>query len=129
MSSSKKPLETLRDGSLKLTFWRNESDNGPFISVTPGNTYEGRDGNLKDSNSFSNSELLRMSELFREAHHLNNELRRELRQTKNRDQGRGQRQTSDEPPYSGDGKVDAPEKADPEPARRQTRARGRAYSR
>lgn len=78
MNEKREPLEVLRDGSLKATFWLNESKNGPFISVTPGKTFEAPDGKLKDSNSYSGSDLLRMSELFRQAHTLNMELRKSL---------------------------------------------------
>ncbi len=77
MSNKKEPLETLRDGALKATFWLNDGKNGKFITVTPGKTFETQDGKLKDSNSYSGTELLRMSEIFREAHYRNIALREE----------------------------------------------------
>ncbi|MEM7667964.1 MAG: hypothetical protein AAF317_02290 [Pseudomonadota bacterium] len=75
------PTETLRDGSLKATVWENQNDKGEsFFSVTLAKTYEDRDGKLKDGHSFSQSDLLRIAELAREAHGVVRDIRRERAQ-------------------------------------------------
>ncbi len=89
-NEKRQPLETLRDGSLKLTFWLNDSKKGQFISVTPAKTYEADDGTLKDSHSLSGGDLLRMSELFREAHGLHQQMRKDLGLTRNTQQAETQ---------------------------------------
>jgi hypothetical protein len=62
------PLEVLRDGSLKATIWENAGENGPYFTTTFARTYQANDGSLKDSHSFSGSELLRVAELARQAY-------------------------------------------------------------
>lgn len=79
---TKQPTDTIRDGHLKATIWNNESDKGSFHSVSLARTYEDKDGNLKDSHSFSASDLLRVSELARSAYGRS----KELRQDESRDQ-------------------------------------------
>jgi hypothetical protein len=58
-----KPVGTLRDGALKATIWKRQSEKGPFYTVDLSRTYTDRDGNFKDSKSFSNAELLRIARL------------------------------------------------------------------
>ncbi|SMD04531.1 hypothetical protein [Primorskyibacter flagellatus] len=62
------PIETLRDGRLKASLWLNENDKGSYYTVSLAKVYEDRDGKLKETNSFSAGELLRVAELAREAH-------------------------------------------------------------
>ena len=60
-----KPLETLRDGALKVAIFRNRSDNGPFYSLDPGRIYtDDRTGDIKEVSSLSGSEPLRMAQLL-----------------------------------------------------------------
>ncbi len=62
MTTKTKPIDTLRDGSLKATIWKNQSEKGGFYSVEFSRTY--KDGeSFKDSHSFSGAELLRISRL------------------------------------------------------------------
>jgi len=62
------PLEILRDGSLKITIWRNEGEKGVFPTAVFSKTYE-KDGELRDGHSYLASDLLRVSELSRRAYH------------------------------------------------------------
>ena len=66
--TANRPVEVLRDGALKATIWENEGENGVMYSTTLARTYHGNDGSLKDSHSFSGSELLRIAELARQAY-------------------------------------------------------------
>ncbi|MEL6646284.1 MAG: hypothetical protein AAFQ05_01045 [Pseudomonadota bacterium] len=67
--STSRPVETLREGSLKAAIWRNDSEKGPFHSVTLARTYTDKDGNPRDSSSFRATDMLSLSELTRRAHH------------------------------------------------------------
>lgn len=71
------PEDTIRDGSLKATIWRRNGQNGDYFTTDFAKTYEDEEGKLKDSRSFGDQELLRISELARKAHDRNTELRRE----------------------------------------------------
>ena len=87
-----RPEDTLRDGSLKATIWRNEGENGEYYSTTIARTWQDEDGNYRDSHSFSGSELLRVSELARGAYARTNELKQEQQQEQA--QGKGQQRTN-----------------------------------
>ncbi len=80
-----KPIDVLRDGSLKATIWENHGENGTYFSGTLAKTYEDKDGKLKDSHSFSGSDWLRISELARQAYARTTQLRRELKQDQTQD--------------------------------------------
>lgn len=75
--TANRPVETIRDGSLKATIWENEGENGIHYSTTLARTYHANDGALKDSHSFSGSELLRIAELARQAYAAVNAFRRD----------------------------------------------------
>ena len=83
-----RPEDTLRDGSLKATIWRNEGENGEYYSTTIARTWQDEDGNYRDSHSFSGSELLRVSELARGAYARTNELKQEQQQAQDKKYGR-----------------------------------------
>ena len=61
-TQTNKPIDTLRDGSLKATIWKNPSEKGSFYSVDISRTYK-QDEVFKDSHSFSGTELLRIARL------------------------------------------------------------------
>ena len=75
----KRPEATLRDGSIKASIWRNEAEGGPFRSTTFARTYEDKDGNTRDAHSFSGTDLLKVSELSRQAYNKSRILDREER--------------------------------------------------
>lgn len=69
------PTDTLRDGSLKATIWKNEGEKGAFFSVNLSRTYKDDAGNYHDSDSFSGSELLRIAHLASRAYDRISDLR------------------------------------------------------
>lgn len=69
------PEDTLRDGSLKATIWKNEGEKGAFFSVNLSRSYQDDADNWHDSDSFSNSELLRIADLATRAYDRISELR------------------------------------------------------
>ncbi len=73
--ANNKPTQTLRDGLLKATIWKNEGDKGAFFSVNLTRSYQDEAGNYHDSDSFSNSELLRIAHLATRAYDRISELR------------------------------------------------------
>lgn len=62
-----KPAESIRDGSLKATIWKNPpkegTENGPFYSVQITRTWRDEQGTYHDSDRFSGTELLRVARL------------------------------------------------------------------
>jgi len=74
-TTTNKPAFTLRDGSLKATIWRNETEKGAFFRVNFTRGYQDDAGNWNDSDSFSGSELLRLARLATQAYDKTNELR------------------------------------------------------
>ncbi len=72
-----KPVETIRDGSIKATIWRNSSEKGDFYSVQFTRTWQDDQGNYHDADSFSGSQLLRVAHLAAKAYDRTAELRRE----------------------------------------------------
>jgi len=82
----KSPEATLRDGSVKASIWRNEGESGAFRSTTFARTYEDRDGNPRDANSFTGTDLLKVSELARQAYNKSRVLEREERRAAFKDQ-------------------------------------------
>ncbi len=62
-TKTNKPVQTLRDGNIKATLWRNEGDKGPFYSVQFIRTYKDSEDNYQDTDSFTNGDLLKLSRL------------------------------------------------------------------
>ncbi|MCA9303420.1 MAG: hypothetical protein KC996_04795 [Phycisphaerales bacterium] len=67
-NSTNKPFTTLRDGSIAATIWKNPTQRGFRYSVNLSRVYQDEQGNLKDSDSFSGNELLRVSRLAQKAY-------------------------------------------------------------
>lgn len=62
--NTNKPVETLRDGALKVSIFKNESDKGPFFSIKPGKLFTDSEGNTRETNNLTGTEPLRMSKLL-----------------------------------------------------------------
>ncbi|MEM9450279.1 MAG: hypothetical protein AAGA75_17320 [Cyanobacteria bacterium P01_E01_bin.6] len=63
MITRSKPVETIRDGRIKATIWRNQGEKGAFFPVTFSRTYKDGEGNLQDGDSFTKTELLKVLRL------------------------------------------------------------------
>lgn len=74
-----RPVETLRDGSIKAAIWKNESEKGDFFAVTFARTYKDGQGNLQDTDSFSGTQLLILARLAEKAYDRAAKLTRESR--------------------------------------------------
>lgn len=96
MSDEKnRPVETLRDGSVKASIWENARENGISRSVQFRRSYEDADGQLRDTDSFSGTDLLRLQRLAGQAYDRMSQLRASDRQAaeperpRSRDRDRG----------------------------------------
>lgn len=76
-----RPVETLRDGAIKAALWRNESENGAFFTVTFARTFKDAEGNLKDADGFSGTQLLRLARLAGKAYDRTSKLTKAARAT------------------------------------------------
>jgi len=80
MSTTKtRPVETLRDGAIKASIWKNESEKGPFFTATFARTYKNGEGKLRDTDGFSGAQLLKLALLAEKAYFLTARLTREAR--------------------------------------------------
>ena len=70
-----KPAQTIRDRNLKATIWKNSGEKGDFYTVQFTRSYRDDQGNYHDSDSYSGSELLRVSRLAQKAYDYIAELR------------------------------------------------------
>lgn len=62
-TSTNQPADTIRDGALKVTIWKNFGDKGTFYSLEPSRTY--KQGEVfKDSHSLSGTEPIQMARLL-----------------------------------------------------------------
>ncbi len=85
--------EILREGSLQAAIWRNETENGPYHSVTLARTYKDRDGQLHYASNFRTQDLLPLAELARQTHHQARDLDREMfKEQRRAEQAQGQSQ-------------------------------------
>jgi 5-methylthioribose kinase len=78
-TNQNKPIDTLRDGALKATIWKNESEKGAFYSVDISRTYKVGE-QFKDSYSFSGTEPLQVAHLAQQAYDRIGTLRQQDRQ-------------------------------------------------
>jgi hypothetical protein len=74
--TKKQPPLTLRDGAIKASIWRNESESGgAFYTVNFARAYKDKDGKFHDTDSFSGAQLLKLSHLAAKAYDCVDELR------------------------------------------------------
>jgi len=71
------PVDTVRDKNLKASIWRNQGERGDFFTVKFAKTYRDSDGTLRDTNNFTDTEILRVSELARRTYGRVSELEKE----------------------------------------------------
>lgn len=78
----KRPEHTLRDGAVKASIWRNDGEKGSFYSTTFARTFQDQNGKPRDTQSFAGTDLLKVSELAREAYTHSKALRQEQAQAR-----------------------------------------------
>lgn len=75
-TSTNQPIDTIRDGALKATIWKNFGENGTFYSVELSRTYK-QGETYKDSHSFSGTEPIQIARLAHLAYTRIGELRQQ----------------------------------------------------
>jgi len=86
--SGNRPVDTLRDGALKLAIFKNERENGVSFAMEPGRLYTDQQGQIRESKSLSGSEPLRMSKLLDKGYDRIGEFKAELKQTQKTERDR-----------------------------------------
>ncbi len=64
---TRKPAQRFRDGALEVAVWRNESDKGPWFSVTSSRSYK-QGEEWKQSDNFGKDDILPLCKLLDLAH-------------------------------------------------------------
>ena len=62
-----KPAHKIRQGALTATIWKNDSDKGPWFSVTPSRSYK-QGEEWKETDGFGFDDLLTLAKLIDQAH-------------------------------------------------------------
>ena len=70
MATSNAPAFKIRDGLVTLTCWENTSSDSdkPFHSIEVVKSYQDKDKNWQETNSFTGSDILKVSSLTQEAY-------------------------------------------------------------
>ena len=66
--TTKKPAKTIRDGNIKAVIWANMKEDETFYSIQFARTYKGTDDEFHDSDSFNNSDLLKVAHMAGKAY-------------------------------------------------------------
>jgi hypothetical protein len=78
---SNRPVETLRDGALKLSIFRNQNEHGDSYAMIPGRIYtDKQSGQVRETHSLGGGEALRMAHLLTKGHDRVAELRAQMKE-------------------------------------------------
>lgn len=81
-----RPAETLRDGNVKATIWRNQSEKGIFYNTKFSRSYQDQEGKYHESEHFQGTDMLKVGRLANCAYDKEQELRQVDRaKTQNQD--------------------------------------------
>lgn len=75
IKSNSRPADSLRDGPIKATIWKNFGENGTFYTVEITRTYKDEGDKYQDSDSFRGPQLLQVAHLATRAYDRVGELR------------------------------------------------------
>jgi hypothetical protein len=64
---ARKPAEKFRDGAIEVAVWRNESEKGPWFSVTSTRSYK-QGEEWKQSDNYGKDDILPLCKLLDQAH-------------------------------------------------------------
>ena len=81
-TSSNAPIDTLRDGALKVSIFKNERESGTNYSLDQGRIYTDSQGQIQEAKTLSGTEPLRMARLLERAYDRVGEFRAEMKQAK-----------------------------------------------
>ncbi len=66
--TKQKPALTLRDGTVSIAIWANTTKEGVFYKAQPLRSYKTKDDQWKETDSFSQTDLLKLSRLIENAY-------------------------------------------------------------
>lgn len=72
-----RPADTLRDGPLKATIWERNTETGSMFNTKLSRSYQDKEGNFKETDSFRSRDMLAVGELSRAAHSRISELKQQ----------------------------------------------------
>lgn len=82
--SNNKPIETVRDGALKVSIFRNQGKKGDYFTYVPGRIYTNeKTGEVKETKSLSGSDPLRMANLLNKSYDRVSDFRQQMKRQKN----------------------------------------------
>lgn len=67
-AQTRRPEDTLREGPLKATIWRNEGENGPYRTTEYTRSYQDKEGKWRDTHAMRESDNLPLRHLSGRAH-------------------------------------------------------------
>lgn len=67
-TTSNRPVDKVRVGSVTASIWRNTTEKGVFYNVTFDNRYQDKNGDWKSSDSYGPSDLLALAKAADLAH-------------------------------------------------------------
>lgn len=85
---TKQPDATFRDGGLKATIWRNESENGHFFSTNLSRSYRDDEGQWHETTNLREGDLLRGGSLLSRSHEYVREQKQAQSQSQTREEPR-----------------------------------------
>jgi hypothetical protein len=69
IAKGNKPWNEVRDGTLKIAMWKNESEKGPWYQSSIRNAYKDKaTGEWKDTDNLDEDDLLKLIQLAQEAY-------------------------------------------------------------
>jgi hypothetical protein len=73
-NDTQKPVMTLNDGNIKAALWEQQGAKGAFYTASFSKSYLDENGNFQNSYNFAGTDLLKLSELSKQAYQHSREL-------------------------------------------------------
>jgi len=74
------PVESHRDGRVRATIWKQYSEQGDFYTASIASLYQDKNGDIQEGNSFTDTNLLKLSEISRRTYMRMRELKQDDQQ-------------------------------------------------
>lgn len=74
-SRNKRPVQSLRDGTLEVAIWRRETEKGPVFNTERKRSYRNKDGEWQKSSVIPERDLLKAAHLDQKAYESIQQLR------------------------------------------------------
>jgi hypothetical protein len=81
-----RPAETLRDGNIKATIWRNFGEKGAYYRTQFSRSYKDLNGNYHETSTFNGADILKIGRLAERAYDIEQKLRQQDREAQKEQQ-------------------------------------------